>query len=82
MGRLHDKTTAFYGSWALLMCPPAMPMFVMTNSMLVWWTFKRTLSNVPLPLVIKPKFVVEALQWNSERRTQVQSHVDHTVLTS
>jgi len=53
-------------------------MFMMTNSMLLWWT----LDNVPLLLVIKPKFVVEALQWSSERREQVQSYVNQTELTS
>jgi len=43
---------------------------MLTNSMLLWWT----LDGVPLPLVIKPKVVnvKEALQWISERRTQVQ----------
>jgi len=40
------------------------------------------LNNVPLPLVTKPKFVVEALQWSSERRAQVQSYVNETELTS
>jgi len=52
-------------------------MFV-TNSMLLWWT----LGKVPLPLVIKLKVVEEALQWRSERRTQVQSYVNQSELTS
>jgi len=60
------------------MCPPATIMFMMTNSMLLWWT----LDSVPLLLVIKPKFLVEALQWSSERRAQVQSYVNQTELTS
>jgi len=60
------------------MCPPATIMFMMTNSMLLWWT----LDSVPLLLVIKPKFLVEALQWSSERRAQVQSYVNQTELAS
>jgi len=57
--------------------PLATSMFV-TNSMLLWWT----LGKVPLPLVIKLKVVEEALQWRSERRTQVQSYVNQSELTS
>jgi len=50
------------------MCTPATVMF-MTNSMLLWWT----LDSVPLPLIIKPKFVVEALHWSGERKCKVTS---------
>jgi len=39
--------------------------------MLLWWI----LDSVPLPLVIKPKILEEALQWRSERRAQVESYV-------
>jgi len=42
----------------------------MTNKLL-WWAF----DSVPLPLVIKPKMLKEALQWKSERRAQVESYV-------
>jgi len=48
----------------------------MSNSMLLWWA----LDSVPLPVVIKPKFAKKALQWRSERRAQVQSHVNQTEL--
>jgi len=41
------------------MFPPVAVMF-MNNSMLLWWTS----DGVPLPLVIKPKVVKEALQWS------------------
>jgi len=41
----------------------------MTNSMLLWWT----LDNVSLPLVIKPKVVMEALQWDGEWKYKVTS---------
>ena len=41
----------------------------MTN-MLLWWI----LDSVPLPLVIKPKSLKEALQWRSEPRAQVESY--------
>jgi len=44
----------------------------MSNSMLLWWT----IDSVTLPLVIKPKFVKEALQWISERKAQVRSYVN------
>jgi len=57
---------------------PSTPVFMMTNSMLLSWT----LDSVPLPLVTKPKFVAEALQWSSERRAQVQSYFNQTELTS
>jgi len=60
------------------MCRQATPKFMMTNSMLLWWTS----DSVPLPLVTKPKFVVEALQWSSKRRDQVQSYINQTELTS
>jgi len=60
------------------MCPPATHMFMMTNSMLLWWTR----DSVPLPLAIKPKFAVEALLLGSERRAQVQSYVNQIELTS
>jgi len=50
------------------MRPPATVMF-MTNNMLLWWT----LDSVPLPLVIKPKLVKEALQWKGERKCKVTS---------
>jgi len=53
-------------------------MFMMTNSMLLWWT----LDSVPLPLEIKPKFAVEALLLGSERRAQAQSYVNQIELTS
>jgi len=43
-------------------------MFMMTNGMLLWWT----LDNVPLPLLIKPKFVTEALQLCSERKCKLR----------
>jgi len=59
------------------MCPPATAMFL-SNSILLWWT----LDSVPLPLVIKPKVLQEALQWRSERREQVQCYVNRTELTS
>ena len=39
----------------------------MANAMLLWWT----LDSVPLPLVIKPKVVKEALQWSDERKCTV-----------
>jgi len=45
---------------------PATVMF-MTNSMLLWWT----LDSVPLPLVIKPKVVKEALRWSDQRQCKV-----------
>ena len=51
------------------MCPLTTSMF-MTN-MLLWWI----LDSVPLPLVIEPKILKEALQWRSERRAQVESYV-------
>jgi len=50
------------------MCPPATVIF-MTNNMLLWWT----LDSVPLPRVIKPKVVKEALQWGCERKCNVIS---------
>jgi len=41
-----------------------------------------TLDNAPLPLVIKPKVVKEALQWRFERRAQVLTYVNQTEMTS
>jgi len=42
----------------------------MTN-MLLWWI----IDSVPLPRVVKPKILKEALEWSSERRAQVESYV-------
>jgi len=50
------------------MCHPATVMF-MTNSTLLLWT----LDSVPLPFVIKPQVVKEALQWSGERKSKVTS---------
>jgi len=47
----------------------------MTNIMLLWWK----LDSVPLPLVIKPK---EVMQWRSKQRAQVQSYVNQTEVTN
>ena len=51
------------------MCPLITPMF-MTIRILQWWT------------LIKPKVVKEARQRRPELRTQVQSYVNQTELTS
>jgi len=50
------------------MCPPATVM-LMSKSMLLWWK----LDSVPLPLVIKPKVLKEALQWSGKFKCKVTS---------
>jgi len=50
------------------MCLQGTVMF-MANSMLLRWT----LDSVVLPIVIKHKVVMEALQWSGERKCQVTS---------
>jgi len=49
------------------MCTLTMSMFM--ANMLLWWI----LDSVPLPLVIKPKILKEALQRRSERKWKVAS---------
>jgi len=51
---------------------------VYDHSLLLWLTLDRA----PLPLLIKPKVVKEALQWRSEWQVQVQSYFNQTELTS
>jgi len=51
-------------------------MFII-NNILQWWT----LESVPQQHVIKPNVVKEALQWRSERQTQVQNFANQTELT-
>ena len=68
VGNSCDNTTVSLRGVGIAHVSPSCGMF-MTNSMLLWWT----LDSVPLPLVIKPKVVKEALQWSGEPQCKVTS---------